>query len=354
MQENNNIDRINSLVSSFFEKGLSDEERIELKAMLEDPDNKRYFKDLYKVELIARNLKPDDYMESVYNKVKDSIKQQSHERPAKKRRYSLVWRNAAAIALIILSSWGAYQWGSSNNNSGNDNNIATTIHVPFGSKSVLNLPDGSVITLNSGSSIAYAKSFGEKERKIELHGEAFLEVKKDRKPFIVSAKGAEITVLGTSFNVKAYDDENVIETTLVNGSVKVNPAVNREIPEVYLKPNETVLISKNGNGDVRIELNKNVNTLLYTSWKDPKWIIQKETLESIAKKLERKYKVDISIEEEALKQYKFTGILMDETIQQTLDLMRDTAPMEYYWERGIIKIRLDKKRSKDFEKIMTE
>lgn len=353
MQENNNIDRINSLVSSFFEKGLSAEERIELKAMLEEPDNKRYFKELYKVELIARNLKPDDYLESAYHKVKDSIKVQTHEQPAaKKRKYALVWRNVAAISLFILSCWAAYQWGSSSNHTGDE--IATTVNVPLGSRSVLNLPDGSVVTLNSGSSIAYTASFGERERKIELHGEAFLEVHKDRKPFIVSAKGTEITVLGTSFNVKAYDDEDVIETTLVNGSVKVKPDVNGEMPEVFLKPNETVLISKKDKDDVRIELKKNVNTLLYTSWKDPKWIIQKETLESIAKKLERKYKVDIYIENEALKQYKFTGILMDETIQQTLDLMRDTAPMEYYWERGIIKICLDKKRSKDFEKIMTD
>ena len=72
------------------------------------------------------------------------------------------------------------------------------------------------------------------------------------------------------------------------------------------------------------------------------------------KKLERKYKVQISIEDELLKHYKFTGILMDETIQQTLDLMRDTAPIDYAWEQGIIKIRVDKKRSRDFEKIMND
>ena len=54
-----------------------------------------------------------------------------------------------------------------------------------------------------------------------------------------------------------------------------------------------------------------------------------------------------------MKHYKFTGILMDETIQQTLDLMRDTAPIDYCWEQGVIKIRMDKQRSRDFEKIMS-
>lgn len=350
MQENNNINRINELISSFFEKGLSEKERTELKKILENPENKRYFREAYNIELVARNMKPDDYMDSAYDRVMDTIKGQSHARPVQKRRYLQVWKNIAAVILFTVSCWVAYEWGSRT-----DGLIdgMTEVNAPLGSKSVLSLPDGSVVTLNSGSSIAYAKSFGTEVRKIELHGEAFLEVQKDKKPFIVSAKGTEITVLGTSFNVKAYDDEDIVETTLVKGSVRVKPDTSREIPEVYLKPNETVLICKKNKDDIQVELKKDVNTLLYTSWKDPKWIIQKETLESIVKKLERKYKVEISIEDEHLKHYKFTGILMDETIQQTLDLMRDTAPIDYCWEQGVIKIGIDKQRSKDFEKIMS-
>ena len=350
MQENNNINRINELISSFFEKGLSEKERTELKKILENPENKRYFREAYTIELVARNMKPDDYMDSAYDRVMDTIKGQSHARPVQKRRYLLVWKNIAAVILFTVSCWAAYEWGSRTDSLTDG---ITEVNAPLGSKSVLSLPDGSVVTLNSGSSIAYAKSFGTEVRKIELHGEAFLEVQKDKKPFIVSAKGTEITVLGTSFNVKAYDDEDIVETTLVKGSVKVKPDTGREIPEVYLKPNETVLICKKNKDDIQVELKKDVNTLLYTSWKDPKWIIQKETLESIVKKLERKYKVEISIQDEQLKHYKFTGILMDETIQQTLDLMRDTAPIDYCWEQGVIKIRMDKQRSRDFEKIMS-
>lgn len=350
MQENCNIDKIDHLVSSFFEKGLSADERIELKKLLEDSDNKRHFKEMYKVELVARNLKSDEYLETAYNKVMSNIKKVTPEHTTQKRRYALVWRNVAAIALLLLSCWATYEWGSYSRNI--DSDKVTMVNAPLGSKSVLSLPDGSVVTLNSGSSITYTRSFGDEERKIELHGEAFLEVQKDEKPFVVSAKGTEIIVLGTSFNVKAYDEEEWIETTLVKGSVKIKPDVNQEIPEVYLKPNETVLICKKNDKDIQVELKKDINTLLYTSWKDSKWIIQKETLASIAKKLERKYKVKIDIEDERLKQYKFTGILMDETIQQTLDLMKDTAPIDYSWKQGIIKIRIDKQRNKDFEKII--
>lgn len=351
MQENTNIHRLNELISFFFEKGLSEDERAELKKMLEEPENKSYFKEVYTVELITRNLKPDNYLDSVYDKVSGIIKERSNESQVQKKRYLPVWRNVAAIAVLIVSCWVAYEWGS---HSDSVEEKVTMINAPLGSKSVVSLPDGSIVTLNSGSSIQYTKSFGIEDRRIELHGEAFLEVEKNKKSFIVSAKGAEITVLGTSFNVKAYDDEDGIETTLVRGAVKVKPDVKQDIPDVCLRPNESVLISKNGKDDIQIELRKNVNTLLYTSWKDAKWIIQKETMESIVKKLERKYRVKIVIQEERLKQYKFTGVLMDETIQQTLDLMRDTAPIEYSWEQGIIKIRIDRKRSKDFEKIMID
>ena len=351
MQENNNIDRIDKLVTAFFEGGLSKDERAELKKILEVPENKRYFKDVYTVELVTRNMKPDNYLESVYDRVMGIIKEQTYNRSVQRKRYLLVWRNIAAVIVFIFSCWGVYEWGSHNNNFIND---ITMVNAPLGSKSVLSLPDGSVVTLNSGSSVAYTGAFGYEERKIELHGEAFLEVQKDEKPFIVYAKGTEITVLGTCFNVKAYDDEDVVEATLVKGAVKVKPDTNQDIPEVYLKPNETVLIYKKNKEDVQVDLRTGVNTLLYTSWKDSRWIIQKETLESIVKKLERKYNVRISIEDEMLKHYRFTGILMDETIQQTLDLMKDTAPMDYYWEQGVIKIKIDKKRSKDFEKIMVD
>ena len=107
MQENNNIDRINELVSSFFEKGLSEEERTELKKLLETPDNKRYFREVYTVELVARNMKPDNYLESAYDRVMGTIREQSHNRPVQKKRYLMMWKNVAAIALLILSCWAA-------------------------------------------------------------------------------------------------------------------------------------------------------------------------------------------------------------------------------------------------------
>ena len=173
MQENNNINRINELISSFFEKGLSEKERTELKKILENPENKRYFREAYTIELVARNMKPDNYMDSAYDRVMDTIKGQSHARPVQKRRYLLVWKNIAAVILFTVSCWAAYEWGSRTDSLTDG---ITEVNAPLGSKSVLSLPDGSVVTLNSGSSIAYAKSFGTEVRKIELHGEAFLEV----------------------------------------------------------------------------------------------------------------------------------------------------------------------------------
>ena len=99
MQENNNIDRINELVSSFFEKGLSEEERTELKKLLETPDNKRYFREVYTVELVARNMKPDNYLESAYDRVMGTIKACATSR-------------STATPRISAPAWGWRWWSS--------------------------------------------------------------------------------------------------------------------------------------------------------------------------------------------------------------------------------------------------
>ena len=108
MQENNNIDRINELVSSFFEKGLSEEERTELKKLLETPDNKRYFREVYTIELVARNMKPDNYLESAYDRVMGTIKEQSHNQPVQKKR-NLMMSFCAYLPTMSIGYWKYYQ-----------------------------------------------------------------------------------------------------------------------------------------------------------------------------------------------------------------------------------------------------
>ena len=122
--------------------------------------------------------------------------------------------------------------------------------------------------------------FTDKERKVELTGEAYFEIaRNEQKPFIVSVDGMDVEVLGTEFNVSAYRSDESIQTTLVQGAVKIKVASS----EMKMNPGEQVLFSKN---EKKLE-KKEVNTLLYTSWKEGKYIFEYQDLESVMKKLGR-------------------------------------------------------------------
>ena len=352
MQEQD-INRIEHLTSVLLSKGLTNEEYSELKDLLKSPVNKEYFKQLYSIGLISNESKTEQDIELAYQRIIESIHNKEDKPTTKKSKISTLWRNAAAAAILFIAVTGAYQWGIKKSESLAESNT-TNIQVPLGSQSILELPDGSFVTLNSGSSIEYSNTFGMSDRNLKLHGEAFFDVKKDKKPFIVSAKRIRLTVLGTQFNLKAYDDEDIVEATLVEGSVKINPDINNDSKEIYLEPNETVVIKDSDKDGSQLSLQKEVDTDLYTSWKDSRWIIQGETLGSIVRKLERRHNVKIEIVDNALVSYKFSGILMDETIQQTLDIIKDTAPIDYLWDKKTIRIYVDPKRKNAFEKSMNK
>ena len=118
-----------------------------------------------------------------------------------------------------------------------------TITTPYGAKTNITLPDGSLVWLNSGSTLSYPTKFS-KSRPVKLVGEAYFEVEKNNKPFIVSTNYGDVEVKGTSFNVKAYTDDNSFETTLEEGIVafKVKNSEN----EVTLKPGEQVVKTTKG------------------------------------------------------------------------------------------------------------
>lgn len=147
-------------------------------------------------------------------------------------------RIAATIALLLSLSWGGYQLVEKLL----INNVSfVEVKVPFGKKKSIELPDGSVITLNSGSSLRYPKRFYGHNRQIELDGEGFLNVTKNKmKPFIVKTRNLNVKVLGTSFNVKAYSTDEQAIVSVATGKVQV------DVPEATLciLPNQQIVYDK--------------------------------------------------------------------------------------------------------------
>jgi len=171
------------------------------------------------------------------------------------------------------------------------------VNVPRGGEYQLMLSDGSKVQLNSMSSIRFPVQFAQDCRLVELEGEAYFEVSKTGQPFIVQTKGMKIEVLGTTFNISAYANEEY-QTTLVSGSVKVQTenGSNR-----VLKPSEQACITP-GSNQINV---RNVDTAFYTSWIHGKINFKDQRLDDIMKTLARWYDMDVVYENEATKVLRF-------------------------------------------------
>lgn len=175
-----------------------------------------------------------------------------------------------------------------------------TIDIPRGGEYILKLADGTRVWLNSGTRLRYPVCFNGQDRRVFLKGEAYFEVYRDTAhPFIVESGAQQLMVLGTSFCVRAYEDESCIMTTLESGKVNIN-VHNRQI---ILLPGYQ---SKVVRGEIAVE---KVNTSLYTAWHRGQFIFMNQSLEDILNTLSRWYNLEVFYTNPKLKGLHFTGEL---------------------------------------------
>ena len=197
------------------------------------------------------------------------------------------------------------------------------LYVPKGADFYLKLPDGSIVNINSESKLRFPVRFSNHSREVYLEGEAFFQVAKDSTaPFTVHAEGKAITVLGTKFNVSAYDDDSEWITTLVEGKVMVNQQDRNDT----LRPSEQLTIYKK-TGKVET---KTVDTGLYTSWIDGKFYFKGYRFEDIVKKLERWYDFKMIYEDEKIKDMTFRGTIdKHQPLEQLLRYLEETTNIHF-------------------------
>ncbi len=176
-----------------------------------------------------------------------------------------------------------------------------TLCVPRGGEYSLKLEDGTMVWMNSESKLKYPVHFSGNERRVILSGQAFFKVTSDRsKVFIVETSSMDIRVFGTSFDVMAYEDEKSFAATLVEGSVEV-AGKNGAGENIRLKPGRQVLCV-----DGKLQ-EKEVDTDLYTAWMRGRFTFASEPLDMVLRKLERWYDIHFKLEDEHIRQRKFTG-----------------------------------------------
>lgn len=191
-----------------------------------------------------------------------------------------------------------------------------TITIPRGGEYDLLLSDGSRLRMNSESEIRVPVTFEKGQREVFMKGEIYFDIVRDSlAPFVVHTHQGDIRVLGTSFNVRDYQDENFLETTLVNGKV----AFEREGNYSYLKPGEQLRLNKE-DGKTTVET---VDVLLYCSWKDGRFVFEKQRLEVIMNTIARWYNINVFYESSSVKDILFTGnIKRYSDLEQVVNMLK--------------------------------
>lgn len=188
------------------------------------------------------------------------------------------------------------------------------------------LPDGSEVWLNALSSLTYPQRFTEKERRVQLSGEAYFKVTSDKKHRfnVETPQKMVVSAYGTEFNVNAYESEATHEVTLASGQVEVSSEIGSKATETLVVDEKAILQVKTGNIHV-----VTADTYVETAWKDGKMVFRREKLDKIVTRLSRKFGVDIHLEGDRLKEYEYTATFTDETLEDILDLLKRSAPITY-------------------------
>jgi transmembrane sensor len=273
------------------------------------------------------------------------------------KRNSKKWLIRAGVLAIAVILFFLFKnvMVTSETKSAKQANLSQVTTKPGSRITQIQLSDGSIVRLNSSSSLTYDKNFGKNIREVSLIGEAFFDVTKDSShPFIIHTNVIDIKVLGTAFNVKSYPGDQNTETSLIRGKVEVT-LKNRSNEKVYLNPNEKLVVANNSafvnktsvnqpgqrddKTDISSKLTYAVRPLTYypvdsaiieTSWIDNRLIFQEgEPFKDVAQKMERWYGVKIIFADEEASGIKPFGSFTNETIVQALDALHESCGINY-------------------------
>jgi ferric-dicitrate binding protein FerR (iron transport regulator) len=273
-----------------------------------------------------RESEPDSSsFEKLYEQIEYHILLEEKKESTKKRKLWHYYRQVAAILLIPVLAFSL--WYFLNNEPEENVSIAwVEINSPPSARVQFSLPDGSSGWLNSGSTLKYNPVWS-KVREVELSGEAYFDITPAKSAFIVNASDIDIQVFGTTFNVSAYPDDDFTEVVLASGKVEVHGKT-KHFEQTLLPDNKLTFLPCENKFNV-----VPVDTRPYTAWKDGFLLLDNEPLEQAINRLERWYNVDIAIEDETLKKYRFKATFQDEPLEEVLKLLAVSTPMKYTFEK---------------------
>lgn len=381
--EAKDYNNIEAILKKYFEGSVTETDRKKLYELLQSPENSHSFKGILfdlLTEFKAENETGDsEVMDRIYSNILDEITGNEEEMQERQIKFIPVLRRlliygSSIAAIFIVAFFLGNQ--SKSRNSGHPSEIRyTEINAPFGSRSEIKLPDGSSVKLNAGSSLKYSNDFNSKNRDLTLVGEAYFKVAKNVDlPFNVNAGNISVRAVGTEFNVRAYNDDSIIETTLIEGKVKISTNTHDIKNEQYLDLTENqkaTYFKETGNlamgksdsietsivepvklPENNIIISSTVDVKQVVAWTQGKLIIRGKNIDDLCIELQRKYDVSFVFRDEEIKKYHFSGVLLDETIEQVLNVIKLTAPIEYSIEGKIVSLSINKEQINNYNKYL--
>lgn len=239
-------------------------------------------------------------------------------------RFKTILRYGARIAAVLILGVSVFYFGKVREKNQWIRSSAeqiTEVKVPYGESVTLVLPDGSTVKLNSGSVLKFSKLFGSENRELELDGEGYFDVRKSEQVFRVVTSDVNIEVLGTRFNLSAYNTDRLVTASLFEGRIKL---INSAIKEtVILNPDDSYVFDKVSKRSAMRGFNKSL------SWTNNYFVADSDDIEVFVKKIERKYNVKIIVAPELIGKCRYTGVFKGETLNEILDNMVVASPVKY-------------------------
>lgn len=355
-------DRLGELLTKYWTSQITAREKVELERLLLDhPDHWLKIGLMQQIKWKLTPMLPDEEKERIADKVlkKEGGRPIKKHSPSLKKQKSLPkkWEKvafAASVLGLIAISFSALK-----NHYLRPEISWEQVTTMDGMRTTLRLSDGTQVWLNAGSVLRYPLSYDEDSmpkttREVYLTGEAYFKVKHEpERPFIIHTSKLDTRVPGTEVDIRAYPDEDFSEITLINGTAEVIIKDQAHPRSIRLSPHQKVVVSnkafphddpqteekKDRLPYIKNEVDKNIvlqdvkqigqNLTRETAWKQNTFLFENETLQTLAKRLERWYGVDIIIQDSTLAKQRFTGKADDVSLEKLLSILQTTKPFNY-------------------------
>lgn len=320
-------DRFKILIEKYLEGNASPAEIEELCKWIRNNDSLDRWM-MREIEKCDSSLDKEVY-DRLYSRIKEAIDSREEKTRSKRIVFTRLIRWAAIICLPIVAALITYELLSTPT----PDTLPLIVSAERGERAKVQLPDGTLVNINSASQISYPQNFNDKKRVIELDGEAYFEVTPDKeRPFVVKTAGIEVTVLGTSFNIRSYKEDPEVSVVLLTGKVDVVSAKGRCV----MRPDEKLVYDKH-TGLMTVG---KVYSKEYVEWTHGNLRFENESLENIVKILSRVYDVKIVFDAGFPKdKYFFTGSIGNGGITNALDILSMTSALQYEVRDSVIVLR---------------